>query len=123
MPFLMRNARISGLKVDPSNHLRVVARRNPLAMSMVTKGKEQLPAKAQRFVVPPDRILDIVGSVPQALLRLGSGLLVDGYQGEDRNAVTEAQGNDLFLVTTDELRLQALSMSASSVKAMESRFI
>lgn len=109
MPFLMRNARISGLKVDSSNHLRVVARRSPLAMSMASKAKEQLPATATRFVVPPDRILDIIGSVPQALLRLGSGLLVDGYQGKDRNVVTEAQVSDMFLVTTDELRRQALS--------------
>ena len=43
---------------------------------------DQLPAQAKRYYVRPDRILDVLTSAPQLLLRLGSGALVDGYQCE-----------------------------------------
>lgn len=51
------------------------------ALSMAAK-PDQLPAQAKRYYVRPDRILDVLTSAPQLLLRLGSGALVDGYQCE-----------------------------------------
>ena len=51
------------------------------ALSMAVK-PDQLPAQAKRYYVRPDRILDVLTSAPQLLLRLGSGALVDGYQCE-----------------------------------------
>lgn len=51
------------------------------ALSMAAK-PDQLPAKAKRYYVRPDRILDVLTSAPQLLLRLGSGALVDGYRCE-----------------------------------------
>lgn len=49
---------------------------------------EELPAEAKRYYVRPDRVLDVLTSAPQLLLRLGSGALVDGYQGEDNRDAT-----------------------------------
>ena len=49
---------------------------------MAAKSNDQLPADAKRYYVRPDRILDVVTSAPQLLLRLGSGALVDGYRCE-----------------------------------------
>lgn len=55
--------------------------RSGSALSMAAK-PDQLPAQAKRYYVRPDRILDVLTSAPQLLLRLGSGALVDGYQCE-----------------------------------------
>lgn len=43
---------------------------------------DPLPAEAKRYYVRPDRIIDVLLSAPQLLLRLGSGALVDGYRCE-----------------------------------------
>lgn len=56
------------------------ARDNLTSMKMASP---QLPAEARRYYVRPDRILDVLGSAPQLLLRLGSGALVDGYGCEN----------------------------------------
>lgn len=57
-----------------------VSRQHSTQVSMAAN--EQLPADAKRYYVRPDRILDVVTSAPQLLLRLGSGALVDGYRCE-----------------------------------------
>lgn len=57
----------------------VVRRGSSLSMAAEP---DRLPAQAKRYYVRPDRILDVLTSAPQILLRLGSGALVDGYQCE-----------------------------------------
>lgn len=58
---------------------------------------DQLPAKAKRYYVRPDRILDVVTSAPQLLLRLGSGALVDGYRCEYVRVLRNNQHSFLFV--------------------------
>lgn len=56
--------------------------RHRYATKVTMAVNEQLPSEAKRYYVRPDRILDVVTSAPQLLLRLGSGALVDGYRCE-----------------------------------------
>ena len=65
----------------PSASAAAAGARGRSALSMAEK-PDQLPAQAKRYYVRPDRILDVLTSAPQLLLRLGSGALVDGYQCE-----------------------------------------
>lgn len=65
----------------PSASAAAAVARGQSALSMAAK-PDQLPAQAKRYYVRSDRILDVLTSAPQLLLRLGSGALVDGYQGE-----------------------------------------
>lgn len=64
-----------------SSLVRVRQTQGPTSLSMVSKN-DQLPAQAKRYYIRPDRLVDIVLSAPQLLLRLGSGALVDGYNCE-----------------------------------------
>ncbi|CAM9962856.1 unnamed protein product, partial [Choristocarpus tenellus] len=52
----------------------------------------QLPSNAKRYFVRPDRILDVIGSAPQLLIRLGSGALVDGYKVKVEREVEGDEG-------------------------------
>lgn len=54
--------------------------RHRYSTKVAMAANDQLPANAKRYYVRPDRILDVVTSAPQLLLRLGSGALVDGYR-------------------------------------------
>lgn len=54
------------------------------SLTSMRMASSQLPAEAKRYFVRQDRILDILGSAPQLLLRLGSGALVDGYRCENK---------------------------------------
>nr|WEU39140.1 glutathione S-transferase [Saccharina japonica] len=65
--------------VPSASAAAAVARGQQSALSMAAK-PDQLPAQAKRYYVRPDRILDVLTSAPQLLLRLGSGALVDGYR-------------------------------------------
>lgn len=67
--------------VPSASAAAAVARGQQSALSMAAK-PDQLPAQAKRYYVRPDRILDVLTSAPQLLLRLGSGALVDGYRCE-----------------------------------------
>lgn len=49
---------------------------------MAAAKQDQLPAEAKRYYIRPDKIVDVLTSAPQLLLRLGSGALVDGYRCE-----------------------------------------
>lgn len=56
--------------------------RHQCSTKVTMAANDQLPADAKRYYVRSDRLLDIVTSAPQLLLRLGSGALVDGYRCE-----------------------------------------
>lgn len=57
-----------GLRRSERSSLRMAAR------------PEQLPTQPKKYYIRPDRVLDVLSSAPQILLRLGSGALVDGYR-------------------------------------------
>lgn len=82
--FICSCARSSAFSFVPSTLSRQPAQRstNVNAVNMAASKQDQLPAKAKRYYVRPDRILDVATSAPQLLLRLGSGALVDGYRCE-----------------------------------------
>lgn len=66
----------------PTATSMVSSQRRSTKLTMAAAKPDQLPAEAKRYYVRPDRILDVLTSAPQLLLRLGSGALVDGYRCE-----------------------------------------
>lgn len=69
-------------------------------LTMAAAKPDQLPADAKRYYVRPDRILDLLTSTPQVLLRLGSGALVDGYRGETSCRLCAYKHDVYFVCTT-----------------------
>ncbi|CAM9710240.1 unnamed protein product [Scytosiphon promiscuus] len=81
--FICSCARSLAFSFVPSTLSRQPAQQqstNVNVLNMAASKPDQLPSQAKRYFIRPDRILDVVTSAPQLLLRLGSGALVDGYR-------------------------------------------
>lgn len=71
----------------PSAAALVSSQPRSTKLTMAAAKPDQLPADAQRYYIRPDKLLDVLTSAPQLVLRLGSGALVDGYRGETPRAL------------------------------------